>query len=122
MTKQYDPVPARKTAFLGLGVMGYPMAGHLKGAGHDVTVYNRTVAKAADWAKKFGGGHAATPREAAKDCDVVACCVGLPNVHWQCLHVRTGLDSCCPACTRSTHQVAVAAETHHPADSTVRRE
>ena len=76
MTKQYDPVPARKTAFLGLGVMGYPMAGHLKGAGHDVTVYNRTAAKAADWAKKFGGSHAATPREAAKDCDVVACCVG----------------------------------------------
>ncbi|HEY4372795.1 MAG TPA: NAD(P)-dependent oxidoreductase, partial [Burkholderiales bacterium] len=66
----------RKTAFLGLGVMGYPMAGHLKGAGHTVTVYNRTAAKAADWAKKFGGTSAATPREAAKDCDIVACCVG----------------------------------------------
>ncbi len=76
MTKQYDPVPSRKTAFLGLGVMGYPMAGHLKGAGHAVTVYNRTAAKAADWAQKFGGSHAATPREAAQDCDVVACCVG----------------------------------------------
>ncbi len=44
MTKQYDPVPAQKTAFIGLGVMGYPMAGHLKGAGIAVTVYNRTSA------------------------------------------------------------------------------
>ena len=76
MSKQYEPATPRKTAFLGLGVMGYPMAGHLKAAGHGVTVYNRTAAKAADWAAKFGGGHAATPREAARDCDIVACCVG----------------------------------------------
>ena len=76
MTKQYEATPPRKTAFLGLGVMGYPMAGHLKGAGHAVTVYNRTAAKAADWAGKFGGGHAATPREAVQGCDIVACCVG----------------------------------------------
>ena len=80
MTKQYDPVSACKTAFIGLGVMGYPMAGHLKGAGHSVTVYTRTAAKAAEWAKKHGGTGdakaAATPREAAKDADVVACCVG----------------------------------------------
>ncbi|HEX4325174.1 MAG TPA: NAD(P)-dependent oxidoreductase, partial [Burkholderiales bacterium] len=76
MTKQYEPATSRKTAFLGLGVMGYPMAGHLKGAGHTVTVYNRTAAKSADWAKKHGGTSAATPREAAKDCDIVACCVG----------------------------------------------
>src|ERR1700733_6977172 len=76
MSKQYESTPSRKTAFLGLGVMGYPMAGHLKQAGHSVTVYNRTAAKSADWAKKFGGSSAATPREAAKDCDVVACCVG----------------------------------------------
>jgi 3-hydroxyisobutyrate dehydrogenase len=76
MSKQYEPSTPRKTAFLGLGVMGYPMAGHLKGAGHEVTVYNRTAAKAADWAKKFGGTSAATPREAVKDCDVVCCCVG----------------------------------------------
>jgi 3-hydroxyisobutyrate dehydrogenase-like beta-hydroxyacid dehydrogenase len=76
MSKQYEPSNSRKTAFIGLGVMGYPMAGHLKGAGHTVTVYNRTAAKAADWAAKFGGSHASTPREAATGCDVVACCVG----------------------------------------------
>ena len=76
MSKQYEPTSPRKTAFLGLGVMGYPMAGHLKQAGHAVTVYNRTAAKAADWAGKHGGAHAATPREAARDCDIVACCVG----------------------------------------------
>jgi len=66
-----------KLAFLGLGVMGYPMAGHLqKKGGHDVTVYNRTGAKAQQWAGEFGGKHAASPREAAKDCDFVMLCVG----------------------------------------------
>ena len=66
-----------KVAFLGLGVMGYPMAGHLrKKGGHDVTVYNRTAAKAQQWAKEYGGKSAATPREAAKDCDFVLMCVG----------------------------------------------
>jgi 3-hydroxyisobutyrate dehydrogenase-like beta-hydroxyacid dehydrogenase len=66
-----------KVAFLGLGVMGYPMAGHLlKKGGHDVTVYNRTAAKAQQWAKEYGGRHAPSPREAAKDCDFVMMCVG----------------------------------------------
>ena len=66
-----------KVAFLGLGVMGYPMAGHLKAkGGHDVTVYNRTFAKAEAWAKQHGGHAAKTPREAAKDCDFVFACVG----------------------------------------------
>jgi 3-hydroxyisobutyrate dehydrogenase-like beta-hydroxyacid dehydrogenase len=66
-----------KVAFLGLGVMGYPMAGHLlKKGGHDVTVYNRSAAKAQQWVKEYGGKHAATPREAAKDCDFVMMCVG----------------------------------------------
>jgi len=66
-----------KIAFLGLGVMGYPMAGHLlKKGGHQVTVYNRTAAKAQQWAKEYGGQSAATPREAAKDCDFVMMCVG----------------------------------------------
>jgi 3-hydroxyisobutyrate dehydrogenase-like beta-hydroxyacid dehydrogenase len=66
-----------KVAFLGLGVMGYPMAGHLlKKGGHDVTVYNRSAAKAQQWAKEYGGKSAATPREAAKDCDFVMMCVG----------------------------------------------
>ncbi len=64
-------------AFLGLGVMGYPMAGHLKNrGGHDVTVYNRTTAKAEKWAAEFGGRHAETPAEAAADKDFVLACVG----------------------------------------------
>ncbi len=65
-----------KVAFLGLGVMGYPMAGHLVAAGHEVCVYNRTTAKAEKWAKEFGGRFAATPREAAKGCEFVMSCVG----------------------------------------------
>jgi 3-hydroxyisobutyrate dehydrogenase len=66
-----------KVAFLGLGVMGFPMAGHLKTKGGcDVVVYNRNAAKATSWVEKFGGASAPTPREAAKDCDIVFCCVG----------------------------------------------
>ncbi|MEI2735369.1 MAG: NAD(P)-dependent oxidoreductase [Rhodoblastus sp.] len=66
-----------KVAFLGLGVMGFPMAGHLKTKGGcDVVVYNRSAAKAKAWVEKFGGASAPTPREAAKDCDIVFCCVG----------------------------------------------
>ncbi len=65
-----------KVAFIGLGVMGYPMAGHLQSKGHDVTVYNRTSAKAEDWVKKYGGSMALTPSEAAKGQDVVFACVG----------------------------------------------
>jgi 3-hydroxyisobutyrate dehydrogenase-like beta-hydroxyacid dehydrogenase len=69
-----------KVAFLGLGVMGYPMAGHLqKKGGHDVTVYNRSAAKAQQWAKEYGGKSAATPREAAQGCDFVMMCVGNDN-------------------------------------------
>ncbi|MEM0936742.1 MAG: NAD(P)-dependent oxidoreductase [Pseudomonadota bacterium] len=65
-----------KCAFLGLGVMGYPMAGHLAAAGHDVTVYNRTGAKAEAWVAQHGGARAATPREAAAGADFVMACVG----------------------------------------------
>ena len=66
-----------KVAFLGLGVMGYPMAGHLlKKGGHDVTVYNRSAAKAAQWVKEYGGKSAATPKEAAQGADFVLMCVG----------------------------------------------
>ena len=65
-----------KLAFLGLGVMGYPMAGHLKAAGHDVTVYNRTATKAEAWAARHGGAWAASPRAAADGCDFVMACVG----------------------------------------------
>ncbi|MCZ8311081.1 MAG: NAD(P)-dependent oxidoreductase [Magnetospirillum sp.] len=63
-------------AFLGLGVMGFPMAGHLQKAGHSVTVYNRSAAKAAAWVAKHGGKAAATPAEAAKGADIVLACVG----------------------------------------------
>jgi 3-hydroxyisobutyrate dehydrogenase len=66
-----------KVAFIGLGVMGYPMAGHLRGkGGHDVTVYNRTAAKAARWVQEHGGKSAPTPREAAQGCGFVMMCVG----------------------------------------------
>ena len=65
-----------KTAFLGLGVMGYPMAGHLKKGGHEVAVYNRTTAKAERWANDHGGSYAPTPREAAEGADFVFTCVG----------------------------------------------
>ncbi len=64
-------------AFIGLGVMGYPMAGHLKTRGeHDVCVYNRTASKAEKWVSKFGGRMAETPADAAKDCDFIFACVG----------------------------------------------
>ncbi len=65
-----------KLAFLGLGVMGYPMAGHLAAAGHDVTVYNRTAAKAEDWAREHGGRAAPTPAAAAAGAEFVMSCVG----------------------------------------------
>ncbi len=65
-----------KVAFLGLGVMGYPMAGHLVAAGHEVCVYNRTATKAEAWAKAHGGTMATTPRAAAEGCDFVMSCVG----------------------------------------------
>ncbi|EJL75180.1 beta-hydroxyacid dehydrogenase, 3-hydroxyisobutyrate dehydrogenase [Variovorax sp. CF313] len=76
--RTYESVPAQTVAFLGLGVMGGPMAGHLAKAGHTVTVYNRTPAKAQAWAAEFGapGRHAPTPREAAAGADIVFCCVG----------------------------------------------
>ncbi len=76
MAKTYEPTAPRKVAFLGLGVMGGPMAGHLQAAGHQVTVYNRTAAKAQAWVEKHGGAAAATPREAAEGADFVFSCVG----------------------------------------------
>lgn len=83
-SKSYEPTPAQRVAFLGLGVMGYPMAGHLAGAGHDVTVYNRTTAKSIAWCAEYESAtgqknslkHAPTPREAAQGAALVFCCVG----------------------------------------------
>ncbi len=74
--RSYENQPARRVAFLGLGVMGHPMAGHLARAGHAVTVYNRTAAKAQAWAAEYGGQAAATPREAAAGAGIVFACVG----------------------------------------------
>ncbi|KRH99373.1 NAD(P)-dependent oxidoreductase [Curvibacter sp. PAE-UM] len=78
--RTYESTPSRKVAFLGLGVMGYPMAGHLARAGHQVTVYNRTLSKAQAWVQEFGGTAAgtaaATPREAVAGADIVYACVG----------------------------------------------
>jgi len=75
-TKTYEPIAAQQVAFLGLGVMGHPMAGHLARAGHRVTVYNRTAAKAAQWAKEYGGASAPTPKAAVAGADLVFACVG----------------------------------------------
>jgi 3-hydroxyisobutyrate dehydrogenase len=81
--KTYDPTPARHVAFLGLGVMGYPMAGHLASAGHHVTVYNRSASKSIAWNDEFRAAtgnlnlkHADTPRAAVANADIVFCCVG----------------------------------------------
>ena len=83
-----------KVAFLGMGVMGYPMAGHIADAGHDVTVYNRTTSKAETWVAQHGGAWADTPAAAAKDADFVFCCVGDdPDV----LAVASGPDGAIPA-------------------------
>jgi 3-hydroxyisobutyrate dehydrogenase-like beta-hydroxyacid dehydrogenase len=74
--KTYEPVTPHKVAFLGLGVMGYPMAGHLARAGHHVTVFNRTSKKAERWVEEYGGNLARTPREAAAGAQIVFACVG----------------------------------------------
>ena len=74
--KTYAAVTSHKVAFLGLGVMGHPMAGHLALAGHQVTVYNRSAAKAQAWVTEHGGKSASTPREAAAGAEFVFACVG----------------------------------------------
>lgn len=78
-----------KVAFLGLGVMGYPMAGHLARCGHDVTVFNRSPDKAAKWVDTHGGSAAKTPAIAAADQDIVFCCVGNDD---DVRHVTSGPD------------------------------
>ena len=74
--RSYEPIKPQRVAFIGLGVMGAPMAGHLARAGHTVTVYNRNAAKAQAWVDEFGGAAQPTPRQAAKGADVVFVCVG----------------------------------------------
>ncbi len=75
-SRSYETIEPRRVAFLGLGVMGHPMAGHLARAGHQVSVFNRTAAKAVAWAAECGGSAAATPREAAAGASLVFACVG----------------------------------------------
>ena len=74
--RSYEAITPRRVAFLGLGVMGHPMAGHLSRAGHHVTVYNRTASKAEAWAEEYGGSAAPTPAAAAAGADIVFACVG----------------------------------------------
>ncbi len=75
--KTYESTPSQKVAFLGLGVMGYPMAGHLHLAGHSVAVYNRSTAKSIAFQAEYAGAtHGLTPKLAVQDADIVFCCVG----------------------------------------------
>ncbi|MDJ0683458.1 MAG: NAD(P)-dependent oxidoreductase [Alphaproteobacteria bacterium] len=104
-----------KTAFIGLGVMGYPMAGHLKSkGGHEVTVFNRTTAKAERWADEHGGDFAATPREAAEGADFVFTCVGndddLRNVVLGADGVLAGMRSGAVLVDNTTASAEVARE------------
>ncbi len=75
-SKTYPTTASLKVAFIGLGVMGYPMAGHLSRAGHQVCVFNRSSARAQTWVEEFGGRSAASPRDAAEGAELVFCCVG----------------------------------------------
>ena len=110
-----------KLAFLGLGVMGGPMAGHLQKAGHDVTVYNRTAAKADAWVKTYGGAMAPTPREAAAGADFVMSCVGndddLRSVSLGEFGAFAGMESGSVFIDHTTVSAAVTAELYAAADA-----
>ncbi|MEO0378808.1 MAG: NAD(P)-dependent oxidoreductase, partial [Pseudomonadota bacterium] len=110
-----------KLAFLGLGVMGGPMAGHLQKAGHDVTVYNRTSSKAAAWVQAHGGAMAPTPREAAGGADFVMSCVGNDDdLRSVCLGpdgAFAGMTSGSVFVDHTTVSAAVTAELYAAADA-----
>ena len=112
--RTYDALTPRNLAFLGLGVMGYPMAGHLQRAGHSVTVYNRTVSKAVQWVAEYGAGHADTPRAAAADADIVFACVGndddLRSVTLGDSGALAGMKQGAIFCDHTTASVKVARE------------
>lgn len=109
-----------KVAFIGLGVMGYPMAGHLVSAGHDVTVYNRTAAKAEAWAKQYKGNYADTPCRAVENCDIAFICVGndddLRSVVYGDDGVLAGLNSNTLIVDHTTTSAEVAREIHQVAN------
>lgn len=109
-----------KLAFLGLGVMGFPMAGHLQKAGHDVTVYNRTAQKADAWVAEYRGISAPTPREAAQDAQFVIACVGNDDdLRSVCLGpdgAFAGMDSGAVFVDHTTVSAAVTRELHEKAE------
>ena len=111
-----------KVAFLGLGVMGYPMAGYLAKTGHEVTVYNRSAGKAADWVKAYGGSSAATPREAAQGAEFVMSCVGNDDdLRSVCLGddgAFAGMDAGSVFVDHTTVSAAVTRELHAQAGTT----
>ncbi|MFO1271486.1 MAG: NAD(P)-dependent oxidoreductase [Rubrivivax sp.] len=115
-TRSYEPVPARRVAFLGLGVMGHPMAGHLVRAGHQVTVFNRTAAKAEAWVREYGGRHAPTPAQAAAGAEFVFACVGndddLRNVALGADGAFAGMARGAVFVDHTTASAAVARELH----------
>ena len=82
-----------KVAFIGLGVMGYPMAGFISKAGHEVTVFNRTSSKAEKWVSEYSGSKADTPAEAAIDADFIFTCVGNDDDYWT--RPAVGAGCCC---------------------------
>ena len=110
---------ATKTAFIGLGVMGYPMAGHLVSKGHDVTVYNRTTAKAEAWVKEHGGAMAETPAKAAEGADIVFACVGndddLRSVVFGGDGILAGMDEGSTFVDHTTASAGVAREIYEQA-------
>jgi 3-hydroxyisobutyrate dehydrogenase len=114
MTKTYEAVTPQPVAFLGLGVMGYPMAGHLARAGHRVTVYNRTAKKADQWAEEYGGKPAKTPREAAAGARIVFSCVGndddLRSIYLGPDGALAGMDKGAIAVDNTTASAKVARE------------
>ena len=99
-----------KVAFIGLGVMGYPMAGHLANAGYDVCVYNRNSDKAIKWQNEFGGTTALTPKEAAENCEVVFCCVGNDDDVRQVTLGENGLFAGMPAGSTFVDHTTASAE------------
>ncbi len=119
--RSYDPIASRRVAFLGLGVMGDPMAGHLARAGHRVTVYNRSPAKAADWQARYGGERAATPAAAATGAEFVFACVGndadLRSVVLGAEGAFAGMSGGAVFVDHTTASAAVARELHAEAQA-----
>ena len=115
-TRSYEAVPPRRVAFLGLGVMGFPMAGHLARAGHRVTVYNRNPAKAEAWQAQYGGERAAAPAAAASGAEFVFACVGndddLRSVVLGCQGAFAGMAAGAVFVDHTTASAAVARELH----------